>query len=121
MSYNPAPISEGTTPLQRVIDGSRPLVRAYVQRRSPWGPPWWIYGVSYGVLNFIRQVVIITTAAEMSTQARVASWLATALVVIAVVNSVAAILRRRTIRRGVRVARVYEIERSDIGPKEEAA
>ena len=99
----------------------RQLFRAYVTRRSPWGPPWWIYGVAYGVLNLIRQAVILVAATEMSTPARVASWAATALVVVVVVNTAALVLRQRATRRDTDTVRVHEMAHADIGPKEEAA
>ena len=73
----------------------RQLLHAYTSRRSPWGPPWWIYGVAFGAANLVRQVVIIVTTAEIPQAFRVASWVATALVVIIVINSVAVALRRR--------------------------
>lgn len=99
----------------------RQLFRAYVRRRSPWGPPWWIYGVSYGVLNLIRQVVILLAGRELSTPIRVASWVATALVVVGVVNTVAVVLRHRTSGRDTEMVHAHEMAQSDIGPKEEAA
>ena len=73
----------------------RQLLHAYTSRRSPWGPPWWIYGVAFGAANLVRQVVIIVTTAEIPQAIRVASWVATALVVIIVINSVAVALQRR--------------------------
>ena len=76
----------------------RQLLHAYTSRRSPWGPPWWIYGVAFGAANLIRQAVIIVTTAEIPQSIRVASWVATALVVIIVVNSIAVALQRRGAR-----------------------
>jgi len=73
----------------------RQLLHDYARRRSPWGPPWWIYGVAFGVANLIRQVVIVVSPAEIPQSIRVASWVATALLVIAVINVVAVALRRR--------------------------
>jgi hypothetical protein len=73
----------------------RQLFRAYVNRRSPWGPPWWIYGVAFGALNLIRQAVILLTPAEIPQSVRIASWGATALVVLGGVNLVAFVLRRQ--------------------------
>jgi hypothetical protein len=72
----------------------RQLVHAYINRRSPWGPPWWIYGVSYGAANLVRQAVIIATPAEVPQSIRILSWASTALLVIAVVNGVAFLLGR---------------------------
>ncbi len=72
----------------------RQLLRDYTSRRSPWGPPWWIYGVTFGAANLVRQSVIILTAAEIPQAFRVASWVATALVVVVAVNTVAGVLRR---------------------------
>jgi hypothetical protein len=73
----------------------RQLLHAYASRRSPWGPPWWIYGVAFGVANLVRQALIIVTSAEIPQGIRVASWMATALVVITVNNSLAVVLQRR--------------------------
>jgi hypothetical protein len=73
----------------------RQFLHAYAARRSPWGPPWWIYGVAFGAANLARQIVIIATTAEVPQSFRIASWVATALVVIIIVNSVAAALWRR--------------------------
>ena len=72
----------------------RQLLHAYTSRRSPWGPPWWIYGVAFGAANLVRQIVLIVTTAEIPQAFRVASWAATALVVIIVINSVAVALQR---------------------------
>jgi hypothetical protein len=80
----------------------RQLLSDYVSRRSPWGPPWWIYGVTYGAANLVRQVVIIAIPAEVSTPVRIASWVVTALLVIGVINTAAAILRRGTRRHDPR-------------------
>ena len=66
-----------------------------MSRRSPWGPPWWIYGVAFSAANLVRQGVIIVTAAEIPQALRVASWVATALIAVVVVNTVAVALRRR--------------------------
>jgi hypothetical protein len=74
----------------------RRLMRTYTSRRSPWGPPWWIYGLAFGAANLIRQVVIAVAPAEIPTYARVASWVATALLVIGVVNTAALVRRHRT-------------------------
>jgi hypothetical protein len=73
----------------------RHLLHTYTSRRSPWGPPWWIYGVAFGAANLVRQGVIIVTSADISQAFRVASWVATALAVILVVNTVAIALGRR--------------------------
>jgi hypothetical protein len=73
----------------------RHLLRAYTSRRSPWGPPWWIYGVAFGAANLIRSVVVIVSGAETSQPMRIAAWSATAIVVITVVNGVAVLLARR--------------------------
>jgi hypothetical protein len=99
----------------------RQLLRAYVHRRSPWGPPWWIYGVAYGAANLIRQAVTVVAAPEMSTPARVGSWAATALLVIGIVNTAAVVRRRRTRHRDADAAPALEMAHSAIGPKEEAA
>jgi membrane protein implicated in regulation of membrane protease activity len=70
------------------------LLRTYVSRRSPWGPPWWIYGVAFGAANLIRNAVIIAGPGEIPALAGAASWLATALLVVLAVNAVAFVHRR---------------------------
>jgi hypothetical protein len=77
----------------------RQLLRLYLGRRSPWGPPWWVYGVAFGTANLIRQVVIIVTPVEIPQSIRVVSWVATALVVVVIINGVAVMLGRRGNRR----------------------
>jgi hypothetical protein len=52
---------------------TRQLLHADTSRRSPWVPPWWIYGVAFGALNLLRQVVIDATDAEVSQPVAVAS------------------------------------------------
>jgi hypothetical protein len=76
----------------------RQLLHDYASRRSPWGPPWWIYGVAFGVANLIRQAAIIAIPAEISQPIRIASWVATALLVFGLVSGVA-VLGRRQARR----------------------
>jgi hypothetical protein len=65
------------------------LFHTYVSRRSPWGPPWWIYGVSFAMVNAARQAVILMSGAAPPAVVGVAAWLASALIVIAVINAVA--------------------------------
>jgi hypothetical protein len=77
------------------------LIHAYTSRRSPWGPPWWIYGVTFGAANVARQAAVLATPVEIPQPIRVGSWVATALVVIAVVNGVAVVLQRRGARDAV--------------------
>jgi hypothetical protein len=48
--------------------------------------------VAFVAANLVRQVVIMVTTAEIPQAVRVASWVATALVVIIVINSVAVAL-----------------------------
>jgi hypothetical protein len=91
----------------------RRLLHAYVTRRSPWGPPWWIYGVSYGAVNLVRQAVIIASPSEIPQSIRVLSWAATALLVIAVVNGVAAVLRRGRDRGSDQHDRQLDASRAD--------
>ena len=74
----------------------RQHLHGYLRRRSPWGPPWWIYGAAFGAANVIRQGAIIVTPSEVPQSIRVASWAATALLVIAVINGVAVLRGRRT-------------------------
>ena len=70
------------------------LLQAYISRRSPWGPPWWVYGVTFGAANLVRQAAIHLAPGEVSTPVRVASWLVTLLLTVGVINTVAAVLRR---------------------------
>lgn len=72
----------------------RQLLADYISRRSPWGPPWWIYGVAFGAANLIRQGAIYLAPGEVSTPVRIASWLATLLLTFGVINTIAAALRR---------------------------
>jgi hypothetical protein len=72
----------------------RQLLHAYLSRRSPWGPPWWIYGVAFAAANLVRQIVIIVIADDTPQALRATSWVATALLVILTVNTVAAVVRR---------------------------
>ncbi len=74
----------------------RRLLHAYTSRRSPWGPPWWIYGVTFGAANLIRQAAVVATTADLPQGLGLVSWLATAFVVIAVVNTVAVVRQRRS-------------------------
>ena len=99
----------------------RSLFDAYVSRRSPWGPPWWVYGVTYGGLNLIRQAAILLAATEMSPPLRVASWAVTALVAIVAVNTAAVVLRRRSVHQAAEAVRAHEMAPVDPGPKREAA
>jgi len=89
----------------------RQLFRDYVSRRSPWGPPWWIYGVVFGAANLIRQVAIIIAPGEVSAPVGVASWVATVLLVIGAVNGAAAVLRRQA---GMR-SQAFGAQRPDHG------
>ena len=73
--------------------------------RSPWGPPWWIYGLAFGAANLIRQIVLIATTAEIPQAFRVAAWATTALVVIIVINTIAAALQRGQLAAQPRQAR----------------
>ena len=75
--------------------GLRQLLQAYMSRRSPWGPPWWIYAVAFGAANLVRQVVIVVIPPDIPQSIRVASWIATAVAVVAVINSVAVAQQRR--------------------------
>ena len=52
--------------------------------------------MAFGAANLARQIVLIVTTAEIPQTFRVASWAATALVVIIVINSVAVALQRRS-------------------------
>jgi hypothetical protein len=70
----------------------RHLFHAYTSRRSPWGPPWCIYGVSFGAATLLRHTITLMNP-EIPQTLRVLTWLASALVVVVVVNGVAIVLR----------------------------
>ena len=76
----------------------RRLLHSHVRRRSPWASPWWIHGVSYGVLSSIRQALIMLASAEMSTQVRIASWNSHRVIVVGAVNAVVLVLSRQATR-----------------------
>jgi hypothetical protein len=102
----------------------RQLFQAYISRRSPWGPPWWVYGVTFGVANLIRQVAIMLSPGEISNAARVASWVGTVLLTLGLVNAVAFALRHLAGRRHVDAASAPEIGQLPTAPErpaEEAA
>jgi hypothetical protein len=82
----------------------RQLLRTYASRRSPWGPPWWIYGVAFGAANLVRQAAVIVSPTEIPQSIRVASWVATALLVVTVVNLIAVALQRRSGHSGLEQA-----------------
>ncbi len=103
----------------------RELLHAYVSRRSPWGPPWWIYAAAFGVANVARHVLVIVDPAAVPQPVRVGMFAASALVVIAVVNTVAVVLQRRggTARRGAAgaLAPVWPLRRAVVLDKPDAA
>ena len=39
----------------------RRTARAYLDRRTPWGPPWWVVAVALGAANLIRQAFLWRT------------------------------------------------------------
>ena len=39
----------------------RRTARAYVDRRTPWGPPWWVYALALGIANLTRQAIVWRT------------------------------------------------------------
>jgi len=99
----------------------RQLFRDYVSSRSPWGPPWWIYGVTYGVANLVRQAVIIAIPAEVSTPVRIASWIVTILFTIGIVNTAAFVLGHRTQRHAPSDAPAFDMPVARPGPEQDAA
>jgi hypothetical protein len=46
------------------------MVRGYLDRRTPWGAPWWIYAVGIGAANVARQLILpddVSTAVQIVT------------------------------------------------------
>ena len=41
----------------------RRSARAYLDRRTTWGPPWWVYAVALGAANLVREAVLWRTDA----------------------------------------------------------
>lgn len=70
----------------------RRTVRAYVDRRTPWGPPWWVYAVALGAANLVRQALL--WGSDPGTAVDVASFLAMVAIVFGTVTGVAVLLRR---------------------------
>ena len=75
----------------------RRTARAYLDRRTPWGPPWWVYAVALGAANLVRQAVLWRTDAGAAVG--FAAFVAMVLVVFGAVTGAAAVLRRRDVRR----------------------
>ena len=71
----------------------RRTARAYLDRRTPWGPPWWVYAVALGAANLVRQAVLWRTDAGAAVG--FAAFVAMVLVVFGAVTGAAAVLRRR--------------------------
>jgi hypothetical protein len=75
------------------------LASAYLSRRSPWGPPWWIYAVSFGALNIVRHAIVLM-APEIPQPIRISAFVGTAVLVIVVVNAAAVVLQRASHMHG---------------------
>jgi hypothetical protein len=46
------------------------VLRTYTKRTTPWGAPWWVYVVTIGAANVIRQLVMpddVSTATQIGT------------------------------------------------------
>lgn len=75
-------------PTQPERGGLAVAVRAraerYVGRRTPWNAPWWIYVVAIGAVNVARQLLL----PDLSTPVQIATFVATVVVVGAVVTLV---------------------------------
>ena len=71
---------------------ARQQVTTYLRRRTRVGTPWWVYGVSLAVANFIRQLVLWRL--DATTAPRIISFVAMVFGVIAIVAGIAALIRR---------------------------
>ena len=87
----------------------RQLLHAYTSRRSPWGPPWWIYAVTFGAANLVRQGVVDPGGPPTNRSASL-SYVATAVVVIAVINSTAVSVGKTRRRRSAGTALVVRAD-----------
>jgi hypothetical protein len=99
----------------------RELLNAYISRRSPWGPPWWVYGVTFGAANLIRQAAIMLSPADIPNPVRVASWVATVLLTLGLVNGVALVVRRWSRPARLHAIPAMSTARPAAAPDEKAA
>jgi hypothetical protein len=53
-----AAFTNSTAPGSDFGGRARRLVSVYVNRRLPWGTPWWIDAVALGAANVVRQFVV---------------------------------------------------------------
>lgn len=64
----------------------RRTVRTYLDRRTPWGPPWWVYAVALGAANLLRQAFLWRT--DAGTTVSLVTFVAMAAVVVGAVTGV---------------------------------
>ena len=69
----------------------RRTARAYLDRRTPWGPPWWVYAVTLGAANLVRQAVLWRT--DAGSTVGLAAFVVMVLVVFGAVTGTATLLR----------------------------
>jgi hypothetical protein len=74
-----------------------------LNRRARSGLPWWVYGVSLATANGIRQVVLWRL--DATTAPKVISFVAMVFGVIALLDGLAALHRRRQCRRAAQPGR----------------
>jgi len=75
----------------------RRTARTYLDRRTPWGPPWWVYAVALGAANLVRQAVLWRT--DAGSAVGLAAFVVMVLVVFGAVTGTATLLGRRDLRR----------------------
>ena len=75
----------------------RRTARTYLDRRTPWGPPWWVYAVTLGAANLVRQAVLWRT--DAGSTVGLAAFVVMVLVVFGAVTGTATLLGRRDLRR----------------------
>ena len=75
----------------------RRMARAYLDRRTPWGPPWWVYAIALGAANLVRQAVLWRT--DASSAAGLAAFVVMVPVVFGAVTGAAVLLGRRDLGR----------------------
>ncbi len=75
----------------------RRTARTYLDRRTPWGPPWWVYAVTLGAANLVRQAVLWRT--DAGSTVGLAAFVVMVLVVFGAVTGTATLLGRRDVRR----------------------
>jgi hypothetical protein len=77
-------------------------LRTYANRTTPWGAPWWVYVVTIGAANLLRQMVMPD---DVATETQAATFMTMVVGVAAVVTGaylgLARLRRERRQRPGV--------------------